>query len=253
MRRAKASSAPRPKILPGPGSTHARQRRSSAPRDATAGPSGAAGNFRVVIFGRRQLCGDCLLHLFERQLNGCEVRVVSGVHEARSAFGENLPPHVVVYSEICQIGFDLAGLRALCAELAPLPLIVHVDSFDAILVRQIIEAGARAVLPTWLPPGLTGAVLQLVAAGETYLPSLNGAPVASADGASSPRGILSRLTPRQVAVLRLATEGKSNKEIGRELGLDPNTIKFHIASLMDKLGVDNRVRLAVVGSRLLPP
>jgi len=60
-----------------------------------------------------------------------------------------------------------------------------------------------------------------------------------------------RLTTRQIAVLRLLAEGKSNEEIGRALGAAANTIKFHIASLMQKFDADNRVRLAVVASRLL--
>lgn len=60
-----------------------------------------------------------------------------------------------------------------------------------------------------------------------------------------------RLTTRQIAVLRLLAEGKSNEEIGRALGVAANTIKFHIASLMQKFDADNRVRLAVVASRLL--
>lgn len=218
-----------------------------------AGRVAEADGLRVVVFGRRQLCGDCLHHLFERQLARCEVRVVSRAEEVRGAFGESRAPHVVVLSAICPFSLDPASLGELCARLAPLPLIVHVDAVDGSFIRQLMASGARAVLPTWLPPALTGAVLQLVAAGETYMPPLDGAPGMGRENASSTYAALSRLTPRQIAVLRLATEGKSNKEIGRALGLGPNTIKFHVATLMDKLGVDNRVRLAVVASRLLPP
>lgn len=43
-------------------------------------------------------------------------------------------------------------MREICAQLAPLPVIVHVDTVDAMLMRQIIDAGAKAILPIWLPP-----------------------------------------------------------------------------------------------------
>ena len=214
----------------------------------------AAGkHLRIAIFGHRQLCSDCLHHLFERQLAACEVRTVTRVEEVRAAFGDHRPPHVVVKSTICLYGLEIQPLRDICAQLAPLPVIVHVDAVDAVLTRQIMDAGAKAILPTWLPPGVAGAILQLVAAGEIYIPSLDGSPASSMDSTAPLYGVLGRLTPRQLSVLRLATAGKSNKEIGLELGLDPNTIKFHVATLMDKLGVDNRVRLAVVASRLLLP
>lgn len=216
--------------------------------------SSDGSGLRIAILGRRALCSDCLHHLFERQLSGCETRMVARVDGVRTAFGEDRPPHVVVSSAICAYGIDATALRELCAQLAPLPVLVHVDVFDAATIRQIVDAGAKGVLPTWLPPRITGMVIQLLAAGEIYIPSLDSAPAPETAGAGVPAPhVFSRLTPRQLSVLRLATEGKSNKEIGRALGLGPNTIKFHVASLMDKLGVDNRVRLAVVASRLLPP
>lgn len=232
-----------------------RIRHSPPPGEAERqGISSDGGSLRIAILGRRQLCGDCLHHLFERQLTHCETRIVASVDEVSAAFGENRPPHIVVMSTICAYGADTTALRELCAQLAPWPVLVHADVFDAATIRQIVDAGAKGVLPTWLPPRIAGMVLQLIAAGETYVPSLDSAPAPqTASGNIAARHLISRLTPRQISVLRLATEGKSNKEIGRALGLGPNTIKFHVASLMDKLGVDNRVRLAVMASRLLPP
>lgn len=60
-----------------------------------------------------------------------------------------------------------------------------------------------------------------------------------------------RLTPRQEDVLALVVEGKSNKEIARELNLGPGTIKVHLAALFRNLGVPNRAAAAVAGARLL--
>ena len=57
------------------------------------------------------------------------------------------------------------------------------------------------------------------------------------------------LTPRQLEVLKLMAHGHSNEEIARRLGLQRNTVKFHISQIFRRLGVRNRIEAA---ARLLP-
>ena len=62
--------------------------------------------------------------------------------------------------------------------------------------------------------------------------------------------IRERLTAREIDVLELVTEGLSNKAIAERLGISDQTVKFHLASIMGKLGASNRtdaVRRAVRG------
>jgi DNA-binding CsgD family transcriptional regulator len=63
----------------------------------------------------------------------------------------------------------------------------------------------------------------------------------------------SALTPREIQVLRLLAEGASNKSIARRLGISVHTVKFHVASLIDKFeavgrtdAVTHAVRLGVI-------
>jgi DNA-binding NarL/FixJ family response regulator len=53
------------------------------------------------------------------------------------------------------------------------------------------------------------------------------------------------LTERELQVLKLVADGKTNREIGRELFIGPSTVKNHISSILMKLQVDNRVQAAV--------
>ena len=55
------------------------------------------------------------------------------------------------------------------------------------------------------------------------------------------------LTPREREVLRLVADGRSNKEIARALGITERTAKFHVTSLLNKLGAENRARAAALG------
>ena len=55
-----------------------------------------------------------------------------------------------------------------------------------------------------------------------------------------------RFSQRELEVLRLLVEGCSNKEIATALNLSPNTIKTHIRSLMNKLGVEHRLQIVIL-------
>ncbi|MBD2465242.1 response regulator transcription factor [Oscillatoria sp. FACHB-1407] len=57
------------------------------------------------------------------------------------------------------------------------------------------------------------------------------------------------LSSREREVLKLITEGASNPEIARRLYLSPNTIKTHVRSILNKLGVEHRLQAAVVALR----
>jgi DNA-binding CsgD family transcriptional regulator len=57
------------------------------------------------------------------------------------------------------------------------------------------------------------------------------------------------LTPRELSVLRLVAHGLGNKEIASELGISTHTVKYHLASLLAKLGVHSRTEAVTVGVR----
>lgn len=61
--------------------------------------------------------------------------------------------------------------------------------------------------------------------------------------------LIGQLSERELEVLKLMVEGKSNPEIGAILYLSPNTVKTHVRGIMNKLAVDDRVQAAVVALR----
>ena len=66
------------------------------------------------------------------------------------------------------------------------------------------------------------------------------------DGAENSDGALTR---RELGVLRLVAQGLSNKEIASELGISTHTVKYHLASLLAKLGVHSRTEAVTIGLR----
>jgi len=103
-----------------------------------------------------------------------------------------------------------------------------------------IRRGAKGFIPKSATPEVMMAALQLVLAGGTYVP-LQGV----MQGISQAEERRS-LTERQGEVLALIAEDLSNKEIATQLGMRVNTVRVHVAAILDALGVSNRVEAAQV-------
>ena len=74
--------------------------------------------------------------------------------------------------------------------------------------------------------------------------------LARPSGSRRPRDPEVALTPRELDVLALLAEGASNKAIARTLAISVHTVKFHIASLFDKLDAEGRTEAVAQAARL---
>jgi DNA-binding NarL/FixJ family response regulator len=111
------------------------------------------------------------------------------------------------------------------------------------LVRQALEAGARGYVLKNAVDLELGAAIRRVANGETVLDSQlkRPAPLKGKRHAA--------LTPRELAVLQMIVDGKSNKEIASALDLSANTVAVHRANMMDTLGIHKAAELVVYAIR----
>lgn len=110
-------------------------------------------------------------------------------------------------------------------------------------VRQALDAGARGyVLKNAMDLELGSAIRRIVN-GETVLD-------AQLEKQESLKGERSSgLTPREVEILQLICDGKSNKEIAAQLDLSANTVAVHRANIMDALGIHKTAELVVYAIR----
>ena len=118
--------------------------------------------------------------------------------------------------------------------------------------HAVLAAGARGVLPRDAPPRQLRAALAAAEQGLTVLAQDgNGRaelPFESrSDGGEEP---VESLTPREREVLRLLAEGLPNKLIADRLGVSENTAKFHVNSILGKLGAESRTEAVVRAARL---
>jgi DNA-binding NarL/FixJ family response regulator len=123
-----------------------------------------------------------------------------------------------------------------------LPLIMLSASEDPADVRAALAAGARGYCPKSAGHATMLAAVRLVLSGEIYVPPL----MASATPALAEAP--ASLTGRQLEVLRLVCEGRPNKDIARQLGMQEKTVKTHVTAIFRALGVVNRAQ-AVIAAR----
>jgi len=108
------------------------------------------------------------------------------------------------------------------------------------LAEAALEAGAVGFVPKKMASRAMVAAVRLMARGESFVP------VGLLRSDVAPGAPLAMLTRREVSVLRGVCEGKSNKEIARDLHLQEVTVKLHVMTLSRKLGAKNRTHAAMI-------
>jgi DNA-binding NarL/FixJ family response regulator len=172
-----------------------------------------------------------------------EVVGEAGDGEESIKLAKQLHPQVVVMD--CALP-GLNGLQATrqimedSPETAVLMLSMHTEST---WVRQAIEAGAKGyVLKNAMDLEL-GAAIRKVAAGETVFdPQVEQRSVLKGERSAA-------LTQRELQVLQMIVDGKSNKEIATALDLSANTVAVHRANIMNSLGIHKTAELVVYAIR----
>ena len=186
-----------------------------------------------------------------------EITVVGQAEDGRQALSviaEHSPD--VVLMDIRMPRLDgLSATDALVRSGSPSNVVV-LTTFDADDdVMRALQHGADGFLLKDTPPDRIVEAVRLVAAGQSILsPSVTAGVLASVRDArragddsarQAARDRLAELTDRELEVAQAVGAGMSNAEISRELYLSVATVKAHVGRILDKLGADNRVQVAI--------
>lgn len=145
---------------------------------------------------------------------------------------------------------DSSGITTLARvhEASPLSRVVVLSGDDRPeTILAALDAGAAGFIPKTTESNVLRNAIATVIDGGVYLPpvELDPAPVLQ-----SPSAETLGLTPRQVDVLRMLVDGRSNKSIARALELSPSTVKTHLEAIFERLHVSSRTQAVVAAARL---
>jgi DNA-binding NarL/FixJ family response regulator len=148
-----------------------------------------------------------------------------------------------------------ATLAELRRDHAALPVVILSAQEDGTTMRAALDGGAMGFIPKSASNAVMLSALRLVLSGGRYVPPelLNASPgtMLADTTLSAPKSPADLgLTERQLDVLALMAQGKSNKQICRELGLAEATVKIHVTAILRTLKVTSRALAIVAVNRL---
>jgi DNA-binding NarL/FixJ family response regulator len=196
---------------------------------------------RVLIADDHDLLRDTLVLFLESQ-GDIQTRTAANLAEACKLI-ESEEHFDLILLDLNMPGMNgLEGLRSTIALSGGQRVALLSGQATREIAEQALEAGAAGFVPKTLPAKSMINAVKFMAMGEQYAPI----DFMTAVDATPSHPLADKLTPREMQVLRGLTEGKSNKEIARDLDITEPTVKLHMKTLYRKVGAANRTQAALI-------
>ena len=143
-----------------------------------------------------------------------------------------------------------SGLIYLRAQYPGVPVIVVSGNQERSVIRRCIDFGASGFIPKTLDVELMRTAIRQVLDGGTWTPSDVDLSAPMDKDTSDIVKRMASLTPQQVRVLMMLSEGLLNKQIAYELSVSEATVKAHVSAILQKLGVESRTQAVIVASKI---
>ncbi|MCP5118575.1 MAG: response regulator transcription factor [bacterium] len=196
---------------------------------------GACETQPVTAEGLRVVVDKCPELEFQRAANS----LMEGAAMLRAN-----PPDILVVDK----GFGAQAVMAWVAEIRdshiPSGVVVWGNTISEAEALRLLQNGVRGIIRKTAEPANMLACLKAVAAGTSWMEES-----LFRDHPRRERYPRSDLTPREHQVLELVEQGLKNKEIAKELGIRPGTVKIHLKHIFEKTGVRGRYGLALSGMK----
>jgi DNA-binding NarL/FixJ family response regulator len=193
----------------------------------------------------RQALRDCF-----SDLNIAEAGTLEGLSSALDANSET----DLVLLDLAMPGVKgFSGLMYLRAQYPEIPVVVVSANEEPSAIRRCIEFGASGFIPKSLPVEIIREAVKTVLEGDVWTPPDLDLGEAGDGESADLVARLATLTPQQVRVLMMLSEGLLNKQIAYKLSVSEATIKAHVSAILQKLGVDSRTQAVIAVNKIESP
>jgi len=143
-----------------------------------------------------------------------------------------------------------SGLTYLRAQFPAVPVMVVSATIDRGTMRRCIDFGAAGFLPKTLDIEAMRHAMRIVLGGGTWTPAEVDLSAPADKETSDLVKRLASLTPQQMRVLMMLSEGLLNKQIAYELSVSEATVKAHVSAILTKLGVESRTQAVIAAAKI---
>jgi DNA-binding NarL/FixJ family response regulator len=143
-----------------------------------------------------------------------------------------------------------SGLMYMRAQYPGIPVVIVSGNDDPAVIRRCMDFGASGFIPKSLGVDQMRSAIERVIGGGIWTPPDIDLSVKSDDDSAAILARLASLTPQQVRVLMMLSEGLLNKQIAYELSVSEATVKAHVSAILQKLGVESRTQAVIAASKI---
>jgi DNA-binding NarL/FixJ family response regulator len=143
-----------------------------------------------------------------------------------------------------------SGLIYLRAQYPAIPVVIVSASDDGSTIRRSLDFGASGFIPKRFGVETLRDAIVRVMDGDVWVPADTDLSSTIDPDMTRLRDRLVTLTPQQVRVLMMLSEGLLNKQIAYELGVSEATIKAHVSAILQKLGVESRTQAVIAAAKI---
>jgi DNA-binding NarL/FixJ family response regulator len=209
---------------------------------------------RVLVVDDHALVRDALMHML-RLTPSLQPAGEAGESGEAIALARRLQPDVALVDLSLAPGDGIETAREIVAASPGTRVIILTDAENEDTLMRALRVGVRGYVLKTLPfAGLVHSI-ERVMAGEFALPRNLATRVVVRLGSDQQRSAVSRLTEtlteREREILRCLVDGETNRQIAARLVISEHTVRAHMRSLMQKLGVANRAQAAALAATCL--
>jgi DNA-binding NarL/FixJ family response regulator len=205
---------------------------------------------RFIIADDHPLFRGALREAVSRQFERVEIAEAGSFNEVTELL-ERGPEVDLILLDLSMPGVrGFSGLIYLRAQYPSVPIVVVSANDDPNVIRRCMDCGASGYIPKTLGVDQIRAAISRVLTGGVWTPPDVNLDRASDADTSALMSRLATLTPQQVRVLMMLSEGLLNKQIAHELNVSEATIKAHVSAILKKLGVESRTQAVIMASKI---
>lgn len=205
----------------------------------------------IIIADDHPLFRGALNQAISNAFEGFSVVEAGTLDDVSSAIEHHEDVEVVLLDLAMPGMRGFTGLMYLRGQYPHVPVVMISATEDSVVMRRAMDLGASGFIPKSTEINMISDAVAAVLKGETWLPPA----FFQNDDPSNPAGDelarrLASLTPQQVRVLMMLSDGLLNKQIAYELSVSEATVKAHVSAILQKLKVDSRTQAVITAARI---